>query len=302
MTPPPPVPSRRSGGSCMPRGWSRPSRTSARAARGAASRPRMPNEVWQSDMTHWRLADGTEVEICSWLDDHSRYLLGCTAFGGSTATTWWPRSVRRARPRLPGRHAHRQRRDLHLALHRRPQRLRAPARLARHPSAERGTRTSPDPGQDRALPPDAEALARAAARRADPRRAAGPARYLPARLRRGATAPGHRPTDPGRGLPGDAEGPARRSAAPGATFRLRYDTVDKAGAMTLRRAGRLHHLGIGAAHRGRRVLAIVDEREVTVVDLETGEVLSTHRIEPDRGYWRNQRRDPGRWPGSQATR
>ena len=39
-----------------------------------------PNEVWQSDFTHWRLADGTEVEIISWLDDHSRYLLGCTAF------------------------------------------------------------------------------------------------------------------------------------------------------------------------------------------------------------------------------
>lgn len=40
-----------------------------------------PNELWQSDFTHWRLADGSEVEICSWLDDHSRYLLGCTAFG-----------------------------------------------------------------------------------------------------------------------------------------------------------------------------------------------------------------------------
>jgi len=32
----------------------------------------MPTEVWQSDMTHWWLADGTEVEIRSWLDDHSR--------------------------------------------------------------------------------------------------------------------------------------------------------------------------------------------------------------------------------------
>ena len=84
-------------------------------------------------------------------------------------------------------------------------------------------------------------------------------------------------------------------------LRLRYDTVDKAGAMTLRQASRLHHLGIGAAHRGRRVLAVIDEREVTVVALETGEVLSTHRIEPERNYWRNQRRDPGRWPGSQAT-
>jgi hypothetical protein len=50
-----------------------------------------------------------------------------------------------------------------------------------------------------------------------------------------------------------------------------------------------------------RVLAIVDEREVTVVGLDTGEILSTHRIEPGKGYWRNTRRDPGRWPGSQAT-
>ena len=39
-----------------------------------------PNELWQSDFTHWHLADGTEVEIISWLDDHSRYLLACAAF------------------------------------------------------------------------------------------------------------------------------------------------------------------------------------------------------------------------------
>ena len=71
--------------------------------------------------------------------------------------------------------------------------------------------------------------------------------------------------------------------------------------MTLRRAGRLYHLKVGAAHARRRVLAIVDEQEVTVVALETGEILSVHRIEPDKGYWRNQRRDPGRWPGSRAT-
>jgi hypothetical protein len=64
--------------------------------------------------------------------------------------------------------------------------------------------------------------------------------------------------------------------------------------------------GIGAEGVGRlrvrRVLAIVDEQEVTVVALDTGEILSTHRIEPDKGYWRNTRRNPGRWPGSQQTR
>jgi hypothetical protein len=94
--------------------------------------------------------------------------------------------------------------------------------------------------------------------------------------------------------------PAGRGA-PG-HLRLRYDLVDKGGRITLRRAGRLHHLGIGAAHARTRVLAIVDERKVTVVAIDTGEVLSAHLIEPERTYWRNQRRDPGRWPGSQATR
>ena len=38
-----------------------------------------PNECWQSDFTHWSLADGTDIEILNWLDDHSRYLLACTA-------------------------------------------------------------------------------------------------------------------------------------------------------------------------------------------------------------------------------
>jgi transposase InsO family protein len=37
-----------------------------------------PNETWQSDFTHWRLSDGTDIEILNWLDDHSRYLLSCT--------------------------------------------------------------------------------------------------------------------------------------------------------------------------------------------------------------------------------
>ena len=51
----------------------------------------------------------------------------------------------------------------------------------------------------------------------------------------------------------------------------------------------------------RAVASPASEAEVTVVALDTGEILSTHRIEPDKGYWRNTRRDPGRWPGSQAT-
>ena len=38
-----------------------------------------PNETWQSDFTHYRLGDGTDAEILTWIDDHSRYVLHCTA-------------------------------------------------------------------------------------------------------------------------------------------------------------------------------------------------------------------------------
>lgn len=69
--------------------------------------------------------------------------------------------------------------------------------------------------------------------------------------------------------------------------------------MALRRGGHPYHSKVGAAWARRRVLAIVDEQEVMVVALDTGEILSTHRIEPGKSYWRNTRRDPG-VPGVRA--
>ncbi len=38
-----------------------------------------PNECWQADFTHYPLTDGTDTEILTWLDDHSRYALRITA-------------------------------------------------------------------------------------------------------------------------------------------------------------------------------------------------------------------------------
>ena len=38
-----------------------------------------PNETWQSDFTHYRLADRSDVEILGWLDDHARFALRLTA-------------------------------------------------------------------------------------------------------------------------------------------------------------------------------------------------------------------------------
>ena len=59
----------------------------------------------------------------------------------------------------------------------------------------------------------------------------------------------------------------------------------------------MHHLGIGAANAGKRILALADQTTITVIELHTGEILSAHHIDPDKTYWRNQQRSPGRWPG-----
>jgi hypothetical protein len=85
----------------------------------------------------------------------------------------------------------------------------------------------------------------------------------------------------------------------GAHYSVRWDTVDRYGKLTLRRAGRLHHLGIGIHHRGKRILALVDDTSVTVIYLDTGEIIATNLIDPDRScYWRNTQKTPGRWPGA----
>src|SRR5665213_2051882 len=39
----------------------------------------LPNQCWQSDFTHYRLAAGADSEILSWLDDCSRYALHASA-------------------------------------------------------------------------------------------------------------------------------------------------------------------------------------------------------------------------------
>jgi transposase InsO family protein len=40
----------------------------------------LPNECWQSDMTHWHVEGGTPVEILTFLDDHSRFALSVRAY------------------------------------------------------------------------------------------------------------------------------------------------------------------------------------------------------------------------------
>ena len=260
-----------------------------------------PNELWQSDFTHWRLADGSEVEVLDWLDDHSRYLLAATAFarvsGDDVVATFvaagdehgWPASTLTDNgavytSRFTGGRNSFEYLLAYLGIRQKngtPGHPQTQGKIERfHQTLKRWLERQP------AATCLAELQAQLDAFRVDynerrPHRATG--RITPAEAYRAT--PKVQPV--GRGAAGH--------------FRLRYDLTDRDGRITLRRAGRMHHLRIGAVHARRRVLAIADEHVVTVVALDTGEVLSTHLIEPAKGYWRNQLRDPGRWPGSQAT-
>lgn len=52
----------------------------------SALKQNSPNETWQSDFIHWKLSDGTGVEILTFLDDYSRLALSVTAYRVVTAS------------------------------------------------------------------------------------------------------------------------------------------------------------------------------------------------------------------------
>ena len=71
---------------------------------------------------------------------------------------------------------------------------------------------------------------------------------------------------------------------PDTHFRIRHDKVDSHGTVTLRHDSRLHHIGIGRAHKGRAVKLLVADRDIRVLDLDTGELIRRLTLDPSRDY------------------
>jgi transposase InsO family protein len=259
-----------------------------------------PNEMWQSDFIHWRLADGTDVEILNWLDDHSRYLLSCTVHRpvrgddvvavflaviddhGPPASTLTDNGSVYTSRFTGGRNAF----EYVLPLLGVRQKNGSPG----HPQTQGKTERFHQTLQRwlRARPPASSTTQ--LQRQLDQFRE----HYNEQRPHRALQ----------RKTPGDAyratpKATPATNGHPQRHYRIRYDRLDPKGKMSIRRAGRMHHLGIGTRHARKRVLAIADDNHITVIELETGEVISTHLIQPDRAYWRNQNREPGRWPSPQ---
>ena len=256
-----------------------------------------PNETWQSDFTHWALTDGTDVEILNWLDDHSRYLLSTTAYsrvtGDDVIATFLQNTETYGTPQstltdngsvYTSRFTHGKNGFEYLLAYLgitqkngHPGHPQTQGKIERfHQTQKRWLAAQPPAPTLPALQHQLDQL-RSVYNEQRPHRA----------LKRHTPGTTYRAT------------PKATATKPGTPehFRLRYDRTDITGKMSFRRAGRMHHLATGRINARKRVLAIADDSTVTIIDLNTGEILSTHTIEPDRQYWRNQQKSPGRWPG-----
>lgn len=257
-----------------------------------------PNETWQSDFTHWRLANGTDVEILNWLDDHSRLLLSCTVHtpvtGDDVVTTFLadidaygpPASTLTDNGRVytarhgGGRNAFEYTLTaLHIVQKNgAPNHPQTQGKIERfHQTLKRWLTARPRARTTTELQTQLDTF-REHYNHRRPHRALDDRTPADAYAATPKAAPAGRITDTGH-------------------YRLRYDHVGTDGKISFRRAGRMHHLGIGATHRGKRVMLLADDTTVTVIHLNTGEILATNTINPDRTYWRNNEKEPGRWPG-----
>jgi hypothetical protein len=99
---------------------------------------------------------------------------------------------------------------------------------------------------------------------------------------------------------------ARPKATPAASRdadthdRIRRDRIDDSGVVTLRHAGRLHHIGIGRTHARTHVLILVQDLDIRVVHAATGELLRELTLDPTRDY-QPTGRPPGPAPKTQQT-
>jgi len=245
----------------------------------------LPNECWQADFTHWRLADGSDVEILDWLDDHSRTAISVTAHrrvtGHVVATVFTNALHTHGVPastltdngmvfttRLSGGRGGRNQFE-HLLdslgiiqKNSRPNHPTTCGKIERfHQTLKRWL--TAHPAADTI--DDLQALCDQFVEEYNHRRP-------------------HRST--GNRTPAAAY-QARPKAAPAGThqthYRVRHDKVSH-GNVSLRIGGVLHHIGLGRHLHGTPIIMLINDLDIRVVNATTGEIIRLLTLDPDRRY------------------
>jgi transposase InsO family protein len=246
-----------------------------------------PNERWQADFTHWWLADGTHVEILDWIDDHARYALSVTAhrrvtghivlaeFRKTVAAHGVPASTLTDNgmvftTRLAGGKGGRNgfENELHrlgiTQINSTPNHPTTCGKIERFHQTLKKWLTNQ---------PRAATLA-----------------GLQTQLNTFVEAYNH--DRPHRSLPHQATPATAYTARPKADpanrtdthNRVRRDRIDQAGVITLRIAGRLHHIGVGRTYTGTRVLVLIQDLRIRIIHAATGELLRELTLNPTKDY------------------
>jgi transposase InsO family protein len=247
----------------------------------------LPNELWQADITHWPLADGSDAEILNIIDDHSRLLAGSTARAvfkaGDVVEDLHTAMASYGRPErmltdngavftglYRGRGwvaLERELTALGIALsHCRPYHPQTCGKverfhqtlkkwLARHDSAATIGGLQAQLGQFTAYYNTAR-----------PHRAIG--RRTP------LAAWNARP----RAMP------SRQGIRVSEHFRVRYDRVDTDGKLTLRHNSRLHHIGVGRRWAGTKVLILARDLDIRIIAHDGGKLIRQLTLDPSRDY------------------
>jgi hypothetical protein len=66
--------------------------------------------------------------------------------------------------------------------------------------------------------------------------------------------------------------------------RVRTDVIGTTGTVTLRHGGKLYHIGIGRTHAGTRILLLIQDLSIRIIDAATGELLRDLTLDPGRNY------------------
>lgn len=245
----------------------------------------LPNETWQTDITHWHLANQTHVEIMNIIDDHSRLFLASQAF-----------------PTIKAQ-------DVVEVFHSTASLHGLPASLL----SDNGAVFTATPRKGKVLLQTELERYGITSKNSRPYhpQTCGKIERLHQTLKRYLT---HQPAAktlpelqaqldsyvryyntirPHRALNGRTPLQAyntRIKARPANTqpptthFRIRQDKVDQGGRVSLRHNSKLHHIGIGRAHKNRPIKLLIADQNIRIINPDTGQLIRELTLDPTRDY------------------
>jgi hypothetical protein len=97
------------------------------------------------------------------------------------------------------------------------------------------------------------------------------------------------PTGPSVGAPPSKPSPPEPKPTPNCptiavdAYRIRRDTIDRDGKLTVSCTGHLHHIGMGRRHAGQPIAMLIAGRDIRILD-HTGQLIRQLTLDPTRDY------------------